>query len=88
MLYQMKTLNFKKLQTEFLMLTEFHYGRVNESIQSMNIDDEVKVQMMNSLDTFKSDLFEMANYDGVSQDTTAMHQKYSDFVNEMQTNSG
>jgi len=38
----MKTLNLKKLQKEFLMLTEFHFKRVEESIDKIDIDQEIK----------------------------------------------
>lgn len=38
MIYQMKTLNMKKLQKEFLMLTDFHFQRVESSIDKIEID--------------------------------------------------
>jgi hypothetical protein len=62
MLYQMKSLNFKKLQQEFLMLTEFHYQRVSENLERIDIDQEIKESMLANLTSFKKDLYEMAEY--------------------------
>jgi hypothetical protein len=76
MLYQMKTLNMKKLQTEFLTLTDFHYKRVSESLEIMDIDDEVKQQMMQSLSGFRTNLFEMANFQGEEVDVSNIKEKY------------
>lgn len=57
MLYQMKIFNLNKLQTEFLMLADFHYNRVSQSILEMEVDDEVKMQMMTSISAFRTELF-------------------------------
>ena len=62
MIYQMKTMNLPGLQKEFLMLTEFHGGRAIDSIEQMDIDQEIKDRMTHSILSFRDDLFEMARY--------------------------
>ena len=42
MLYSMKSLNIKKFQTEFLMLTLFHAGEFSSKIDQMPIEEEMK----------------------------------------------
>ena len=63
MLYEMKTLKVSKLQNEFLMLTHFHGQKVEAKIKRMEIDDEIKQKMMDQINLFQKDLFEMADYD-------------------------
>jgi len=38
MIYSMKALNLKKLQHEFLSLSQFHADRVTENIDKIDID--------------------------------------------------
>lgn len=63
MLYDMKALDVSKLQNEFLMLTQFHGQNVEAKLKLMEIDDEIKQKMMDQINIFQKDLFEMANYD-------------------------
>ena len=59
----MKTLNLKKLQNEFLLLTSFHADRVSEQLDSMEIDQEIKDKIREQVNGFKNDLFQMSNFD-------------------------
>jgi len=62
MLYQMKTLNIAQFQNEFLMLTQFHYQRIEAKLDEMEVDEGVKEKIREQISTFKSDLFDMAKY--------------------------
>ena len=42
----MQTFKIKKIQNEFLMLTQFHGEQVKSKICAMEIDDEFKVKMV------------------------------------------
>ena len=59
----MSTLKLSKLQNEFSMLTQFHGEQIETKLMQMNIDDEHKIKMLEQVNNFKKDLFEMANYD-------------------------
>lgn len=65
MLYQMKSLNLKQFQTEFLMLTIFHAQEFQSKIdrlsrQSHSVDDGLKAQMKGQIDEFLASLFTLA----------------------------
>ena len=45
------------------MLTQFHGESVKDKISTMQIDDEFKLQMLDQINIFQKDLFEMATYD-------------------------
>jgi hypothetical protein len=51
------------MQKEFLTLTQFHGELVNAKIKELNIDEETKVKMLESINQFQADLFEMAEFD-------------------------
>lgn len=46
MLVEMKTLKFHKMQNEFLMLTQFHSENVEQMINRMQIENEIKENML------------------------------------------
>jgi len=74
MLYQMKSLNLKKLQTEFCMLTMFHAHEFTNKIDSLPVSDQVKESMLLQVEEFMTSLFELANFDPKAQNSTTMEQ--------------
>lgn len=77
MLYQMKTLNIAQFQNEFLMLTQFHYERIESKLEDMDVDEGVTEKIREQIATFKSDLFEMAKYKDQSESIiNKNYQKY------------
>lgn len=46
MLYSMKSLDLKKFQREFLMLTMFHAQEFQTKLNSLDIDDSIKQTMI------------------------------------------
>ena len=46
MLYSMKSLDLKKFQREFLMLTMFHAEEFQTKVNSLDIDDQIKHTMI------------------------------------------
>ena len=48
------------------MLTQFHGENVERRIKNMQIEQEIKDTMLQQVAQFRSDLFEMADYDPMS----------------------
>ena len=46
MLIEMKTLRLHKMQNEFLMLTQFHCENIERRIFNMQIEQEIKDNML------------------------------------------
>ena len=63
MLYQMKTLNIKKLRTEFLMLTEFHATNFEAQVALLPLDQTAKDRMRQEAALFMEKLFELSEHD-------------------------
>lgn len=59
----MHTLNFKKIQNEFVMLTLFHGQKLCDYLEEMEISDEIKNSFKQLVNDFIKDLFEMTEFD-------------------------
>jgi hypothetical protein len=68
MLKNMKTLNFKKIRDEFVMLTLFHGEKFKEKIDTMKVDDEIKNSFKRLINEFMSELFEISEFDPQNQE--------------------
>jgi hypothetical protein len=63
LLYKTKTLNFRPLQSEFLLLTEFHAEQTLARLDSMELEEEMKAKLREGVQQFRRDLFAMAKFD-------------------------
>ena len=62
----MKTLNLKKVQKEFLNLTDFHYNTFCAQVSNLPIDEASQQQMRVQADEFRQKLFDLAEYQNKS----------------------
>jgi hypothetical protein len=63
MLLQMKTLNLRPVQQEFLMLTLFHNKEFNAKIDNLEIELALKQRVKEQANAFMQTLFELAQFD-------------------------
>lgn len=63
MLLQMKSLDLKKVQHEFLMLTLFHNKQLNAKIDNLPLEHIIKQRVQEQANSFMRTLFDLAKFD-------------------------
>ena len=63
MFFSMKTLDLKKIQHEFLMLTLFHSQEFNTKIDQLPVDESTKQSLRQQAQDFLQTLFKLADFD-------------------------
>ena len=60
MLLQMKSLNLKHVQHEFLMLTLFHNKQLNAKLDNLSLEHALKQRVQEQANAFMRSLFDLA----------------------------
>jgi len=62
MLYSIKSLDFARIQKEFVVLTVFHSSRFLAEIDKMEVDTEIKENFHSMIHEFLEDLFAVTGF--------------------------
>lgn len=63
MLYQMKTLQLAKIQTEFIMLTMYHGQQVRAKLDTLDLKPEVKIALLGQIEVFVEQLLDISKFE-------------------------